>query len=129
MTHINILWKDQLGQAIAASHLITIVDFWAERCGPCRMLGPILDQVAEKYPDTVQVAKVNVDDQANQELAMSYQVMSIPRVIFFIDGKPVEDFVGVQPLETISMLVDKHLPSLSAKADQAPAGDNGGGSW
>lgn len=80
------------------------------------MLGPILEQIGEKYADKVQVVKVDVDDPANQPLAMQYRISSIPRVIFFIGGNVVEDFVGVQSAEAISALVENHLGKLSAQA-------------
>src|SRR5574344_707218 len=86
MSHIDIVGVPALQQAIANPGIISIVDFWAEWCGPCRMLGPILEQVAEKFPEKIQIVKVNVDDPANSPLAMQYRISNIPRVIFFIGG-------------------------------------------
>ena len=119
MSHIDVTGLPALQQAIANPGIISIVDFWAEWCGPCRMLGPILEQVAEKYPEKIQIVKVNVDDPSNQPLAMQYRISSIPRVIFFIGGNLVEDFVGVQSADTISMLVEKHLGALQAGEEKA----------
>lgn len=75
-----------------------LVDFWASWCGPCRMLGPIIDQLGSELTD-VKVCKVDVD--ANQELASEYKVQTIPTLIVFEDGKPVKQSVGVQPKPAI----------------------------
>jgi len=76
----------------------TLVDFWAGWCGPCRMLAPVIEELAEKYEGAVQVAKVDVEKE--NALAARFKVMSIPTVILFIDGKEAKRFVGVQPIET-----------------------------
>ena len=76
----------------------TLVDFWAGWCQPCRMLGPVIAELAEKYEGTVQVGKVDVEKE--NALAARFKVMSIPTVILFIDGKEAKRFVGVQPIET-----------------------------
>ena len=88
--------------AVAAAPL-AMVDFWADWCGPCRMLGPVIEQLAGQYPDVV-VGKVNVDDE--QELALRYGVMSIPTVIFFKDGKEIDRKVGVMPPEAFTQVLD-----------------------
>ncbi len=72
-----------------------IVDFWAEWCGPCRAVGPVLDRIAEERSDEVRVVKVNVDEQP--ELARRYGVVSIPTIILFNDGEPTAAAVGAQP--------------------------------
>ena len=73
---------------------LMMVDFWAAWCGPCRMLGPVIEDLAAKYEGKVVVGKVNVDEQ--QALAIRYGVMSIPTVIYFKNGLEVKRFVGVQ---------------------------------
>ena len=75
-----------------------IVDFWADWCMPCKMVAPIISELAEKYKDSVTVAKVNVDNES--ALAARYGIMSIPTVILFRDGVEVKRFIGVQPKET-----------------------------
>ena len=75
-----------------------LVDFWASWCGPCRMLGPVIDQLGSELAD-VKVCKIDVD--ANQDLAAKYKVETIPTLVVFEDGKPVKQSVGVQPKPAI----------------------------
>lgn len=76
-----------------------VVDFWAEWCGPCRMLGPILDELAEEKAGAVKVAKVNVDE--SPALAAQFGVRSIPMLVFFKDGQQKDTIVGVQSKDAI----------------------------
>ena len=80
-----------------------LLDFWASWCGPCRMLSPIVDEVAEERSD-VKVGKVNVDEQ--MELAMRFQVSSIPMLVVFKDGKAVAKSVGYRPKAEIAAMVE-----------------------
>ena len=73
-----------------------LVDFWATWCGPCKMLAPTIEKLAEEFPD-VKVCKVDVDE--NQGLAMNFRIMSIPTVMIFKDGEEVETFIGVRPID------------------------------
>lgn len=79
-----------------------LVDFWASWCGPCRMMSPILDQLAQKYPE-LRIGKVNVDEQS--ELATRFQVMSIPMLVLFRNGQAVTSAVGVRPLEELERVL------------------------
>ena len=84
-----------------------LVDFWAEWCGPCRALAPVLDELAREYDGRVQVRKLNVDE--NPEAAMRYGVRSIPMLTVFKGGEPVETTVGVQPKARLSELLERNL--------------------
>ncbi len=82
-----------------------LVDFWAEWCGPCRVLGPILDEVAKEVGEKANVLKVNVDD--NPELAQRYGIRGIPTMIFFKNGQAAKTLVGVQPKEEIKKSLEE----------------------
>lgn len=81
-----------------------LIDFWASWCGPCRMLSPIVDEIAEERKD-VKVGKINVDEEA--ELAAEFQVMSIPTLLVFSNGKVTARTMGVQPKEDILALLEQ----------------------
>ena len=80
-------------EEVLKSEKMVLVDFYADWCGPCRMMSPIIDEIAEELQDSVKVGKVNVDE--NQELAIKYDVMSIPTIIILKNGMPVKTFLGV----------------------------------
>lgn len=84
-----------------------LVDFWAEWCGPCKKLGPILDEIATEMGDSVKVAKVNVDQE--RTLGAMFQVMSIPTVLLFKGGEKVDEFVGVRPKSEIVKRVQAQM--------------------
>jgi thioredoxin 1 len=81
-----------------------LVDFWAPWCGPCRMIAPLVEELATEYAGSVKVGKVNVDD--NQRTAMNYNVGSIPTLIVFKGGRPVNQFVGVRPKSQLQEALD-----------------------
>jgi len=83
---------------------ITVVDFWAPWCGPCRMQGPILEQVAAKVGDKASICKVNVDDAG--QTATQYGIRSIPTIIVFKDGTPLKQFVGVQSEDVLVSTIE-----------------------
>ncbi len=86
--------QNNFEQEILRSGKPTLVDFWAPWCGPCRMLSPIVDRLADKLGDRAKVGKVNVDEQP--ELAQQFQVMSIPTLLIFQNGKLIQSSVGVK---------------------------------
>ena len=102
MSELNIT-KDTFQKEILESEKPVIVDFWATWCGPCRMLGPVIEELAEEHPE-IKVCKVNVDDEP--DLAQQFNVMSIPFVAAFKDGKLYKASVGVQPKEELLSLLD-----------------------
>ena len=81
-------------ETIAGSAAPVLVDFWAEWCGPCKMIAPVLDEIATEQGEKIKITKLNVDE--NQQTAMNYQVMSIPTLILFKDGQPVKRIVGAK---------------------------------
>ncbi len=85
---------------------LAMVDFWAEWCGPCKMVSPIVEELAEEYSDRVTVAKVDVDE--NQQTAQRFGVRSIPSILFFKDGEHVDTVVGAVPKAQLVEKIEEH---------------------
>lgn len=85
---------------------VVLVDFWASWCKPCKMMGPVIDEIADDFAGKVKVGKINVDEEG--ELANQFNVQSIPNFIIFKDGVPVENIVGIQSKEDIVHLLEKY---------------------
>ncbi len=92
---------------VLRSNLPVFVDFWAEWCGPCRMVGPAVEQIGKIMAGKVKVAKLNVDE--NKEIAMKYSVQSIPSLILFKGGKEVARTIGAAPKETYMKFIENSL--------------------
>ena len=90
---VNIFNEENFENEVINSYKTTIVDFYADWCGPCKMMSPVIDKIAEENVEKIKVGKVNVDE--NQELAMKYNVMSIPTILVFKNGIISKTFIGV----------------------------------
>jgi thioredoxin 1 len=104
ITHVSTKTWDA---EVLRSNLPVFVDFWAEWCGPCRMVGPAVEQIGKIMAGKVKVAKLNVDE--NQEIAMKYGVQSIPSLILFKGGMEVARTIGAAPKETYLKFIEKSL--------------------
>lgn len=91
---ITVITKENFNEEVTKSDKPVLIDFWAAWCGPCRMLSPVVDEIAQEHGE-IKVGKVNVDEQ--QEIAAKFGIMSIPTLILFKDGAPVRQTVGLQP--------------------------------
>ena len=86
---------------------VSVVDFWAEWCGPCRMITPIIEDLANEYGDTVKVGKLNVDE--NSEVSQRYAIRSIPTILIFKDGEIVDRHVGTTTKSALQQKIQQHL--------------------
>ena len=103
-------WEAQ----VTRSPGLVLVDFWAVWCGPCQMVAPIIDELAAEYNGKVKVMKLNTDE--NPEIAGQYQVMSIPTILIFKNGQPVERLVGAMPKRRFKEVLDSLLAQTSKTA-------------
>ena len=98
-------------EKVLGSDTPVVVDFWAPWCGPCRMVAPILDELASEYEDKLVIAKVNTDE--NPQYAMQFGVQGIPTMLFIKDGELVDQMVGAAPKNIIKARVDKLLEAVA----------------
>jgi thioredoxin 1 len=88
------------------SDKLSVIDFWAEWCGPCRAIGPVIEELAKDYAGTVNVGKVNVDN--NPSISMNYGITSIPAILFVKNGEVVDKLVGAQPKANFVKKIEQH---------------------
>ena len=104
---MEILKQDNFEEKVLNSDIPDLIDFWAEWCGPCRMVAPVVEELAKNYAGKAVIGKVNVDEERG--LAQKYRVFSIPTLFIFKDGEVVDQLVGARPYDDIAKVLDKHI--------------------
>ncbi len=105
--YVTAATDDNFDTEVLKSNKPVLVDFWAPWCGPCKAVGPIVEELAEQFKDSIKVMKLNVDD--SQKTAINYNVRSIPTIILFKDGKILDTLIGLVPKERLENFVKKGL--------------------
>jgi len=105
MAEVKIITADNFEQEVVKSEKPVLIDFWAAWCGPCKMVGPVVETLAGENEGKLVVGKINVDE--NQSLAAQFGVRSIPTLAFFVGGKEVKRVVGAQPKPQLQVAIDE----------------------
>lgn len=101
MSKVQEVTKENFENEVLKNQIPVLVDFWAPWCMPCRMMAPVLDELSEDMGDKIKITKVNTEEGSNQDLALEYQIQSIPNMKLFKDGKVVAEFIGLRNKETL----------------------------
>ena len=109
--NVKIVTDASFEAEVLKAEVPVLVDFWAPWCGPCRMVAPVLEQVAEAYAGRVTVAKLNTDE--NPDVSMRYGIRSIPTIALFKGGEVVDGVIGVAPQKFFEELLDKHVAAAA----------------
>jgi len=109
MSKVIVLTDENFEQEVLKSDLPVLVDFWAPWCGPCRMMAPILDDLSEELTGKARIAKLDVENPKNQNLAAQYSIQSIPNMKLFKGGKVAKGFVGFRPKDAFKAELEAEL--------------------
>lgn len=101
------LTVDNWDKEVLQTNSLVMVDFWAAWCGPCRMIAPIVEELAKEYAGKIKVGKLNTDE--NPDVASKYKIMGIPTIMFFKDGQKIEQIVGIVPKSQIKTKIDAFI--------------------
>lgn len=107
MSSVASVTDSSFEQEVLANDLPVLVDFWAPWCGPCRLVAPVVDELATQYSGQVKVVKLNTDD--NPDIASKYDIRSIPTLMLFRAGEAIDRLVGAVPKKTLATTLEKHL--------------------